>query len=70
MRIPREGIERGMSTHSRGGSPRFNVNFTNSIVDNGIRHSFETYEGDHTSGSAERLEKKVLPFSTENLAFR
>lgn len=34
-----------------------------------IRHTFETYDGTHTSGVAERMETKVLPFFTNNLAF-
>lgn len=28
----------------------------------GIRHTFETYEGTHTSGIADRIETKMLPF--------
>jgi len=34
----------------------------------GIRHTFETYEGDHNGRIAERLETKVLPFFSANLA--
>lgn len=34
-----------------------------------IRHTFETYDGDHTSGIADRLQTKVLPFFTNNLSF-
>jgi hypothetical protein len=33
----------------------------------GIDHVFETYEGDHTSGIAERLENNVFPFFSDNL---
>jgi len=33
-----------------------------------IEHSFEQYEGDHTSRIGERLEKRVLPFFSETLA--
>jgi S-formylglutathione hydrolase FrmB len=36
----------------------------------GIRHTFETYEGDHNGKIAERLETKVLPFFSANLAFK
>jgi hypothetical protein len=34
-----------------------------------ITHSFSTYEGDHTSGIAERFEKNLLPFFSQQLAF-
>ena len=33
----------------------------------GIRHIYETYQGDHVNRVAERLEKKVLPFFADNL---
>lgn len=36
----------------------------------GITHTFETYEGDHNGKIAERLETKVLPFFSTNLAFK
>jgi enterochelin esterase-like enzyme len=35
----------------------------------GIAHSFETYEGDHTSHIHERFEQHVIPFFSERLAF-
>jgi enterochelin esterase-like enzyme len=35
----------------------------------GVPHVFETYEGDHTNRVVERIEQKVLPFFSENLAF-
>jgi len=35
----------------------------------GIRHTFETYDGNHISGIQERLEKKVIPFFSEQLTF-
>jgi S-formylglutathione hydrolase len=34
-----------------------------------VSHTFETYEGDHTSGVPQRLEEKVLPFFSRQLAF-
>jgi S-formylglutathione hydrolase len=34
----------------------------------GIMHTFETYEGDHTSKIPDRIETKVLPFFSKNLA--
>lgn len=35
----------------------------------GIKHTFETYEGDHTNRVAQRTEENVLPFFTKALAF-
>jgi enterochelin esterase-like enzyme len=35
----------------------------------GISHSFEEYEGDHTNRVPARIEQKVLPFFSNNLAF-
>jgi S-formylglutathione hydrolase FrmB len=35
----------------------------------GIKHTFETYEGDHTNHVAQRTEENVLPFFTKALAF-
>ena len=35
----------------------------------GVTHTFETYEGDHTSRVPQRIEEKVLPFFSNNLAF-
>jgi S-formylglutathione hydrolase len=35
-----------------------------------LPHKFEIYEGTHTSGVAQRVEKNVLPFFSENLKFR
>jgi S-formylglutathione hydrolase FrmB len=37
------------------------------LSDYGIRHVYETYEGDHTNHVAERLERKVLPFFAGSL---
>ncbi len=35
----------------------------------GIKHTFETYEGDHTNHVRDRVEQKVMPFFTANLSF-
>jgi S-formylglutathione hydrolase FrmB len=35
----------------------------------GIRHLFETYEGNHTNRVPERFQTKVLPFFAQNLKF-
>jgi enterochelin esterase-like enzyme len=38
------------------------------LTDFGVTHTFETYEGDHTNRVVERIEQKVLPFFSKNLA--
>jgi S-formylglutathione hydrolase len=40
------------------------------MTDFGIMHTFETYEGDHTNRIPERVESKVLPFFSRNLAMK
>jgi hypothetical protein len=35
----------------------------------GIKHFFEIYDGDHINRVAERIEKKMLGFFSENLSF-
>jgi S-formylglutathione hydrolase len=40
------------------------------MTDLGIMHTFETYEGDHTNKIPERVESKVLPFLSKNLAVK
>ncbi len=39
------------------------------LTRHGISHTFEIYDGDHTSRIAERFETKVLPFFNANLSF-
>ena len=34
-----------------------------------LKHTFETYEGDHSNHLKDRVEEKVMPFFTEHLAF-
>jgi hypothetical protein len=36
---------------------------------NGIKHDWETYEGDHGNRLGERIETRTLPFFSEHLAF-
>ena len=36
----------------------------------GIKHSWETYEGDHGNRLGERIETRMLPFFSEHLAFK
>jgi hypothetical protein len=33
-----------------------------------VPHEYEEYEGDHTSGVRERIERNLLPFFSKNLA--
>jgi hypothetical protein len=35
----------------------------------GVKHTFETYEGDHTNRVPQRIEMNVLPFFSNSLAF-
>ena len=39
------------------------------FTDFGVKHTFETYDGDHTNRVKERFELKVLPFFSNNLSF-
>ena len=39
------------------------------MTDFGIVHTFETYTGDHTNRVPQRIESRVLPFFSKNLAF-
>jgi S-formylglutathione hydrolase FrmB len=44
-----------------------NTHFSEKLTELGIGHTFETYDGDHTSGIKERMNIKVLPFFSEHL---
>jgi len=35
----------------------------------GLRHTYETYEGDHINHVADRIETRVMPFFSNNLSF-
>lgn len=37
------------------------------LTEQGIAHSYETYDGDHLSGVADRLVTKVMPFFARQL---
>jgi hypothetical protein len=45
-----------------------NKELDRSLVRLGVSHTFETYEGTHTSRVKERFDGKVLPFFSTNLA--
>jgi enterochelin esterase-like enzyme len=38
------------------------------MISYGIRHSFETYDGDHVNRVPQRFEENMLPFFSEHLA--
>jgi hypothetical protein len=46
-----------------------NVQLDHMMNDLGLAHSFETYQGDHNNRVPQRIEEKVLPFFSNNLAF-
>jgi S-formylglutathione hydrolase FrmB len=43
--------------------------FVEALTRFAIPHTFETYEGDHSSRVAQRMEEKVLPFFSRHLTF-
>jgi len=43
--------------------------FEEALTRFGLTHTFETYEGDHSSRIPQRLEQKVLPFFSQQLSF-
>ena len=43
--------------------------FVEALKRYGVPHTFETYEGDHGNRIPQRLEEKVLPFFSQQLAF-
>lgn len=55
------GLQDGLLTENR--------TIDRMLSDYQIKHTFETYEGTHTSNIAERLETKVLPFFSRILEF-
>src|SRR5262249_41359499 len=46
-----------------------NTSLDQTLTELGIKHSFETYEGDHNGKVPERFDQHVLPFFAENLTF-
>jgi S-formylglutathione hydrolase len=45
-----------------------NQQLHNDLLRHRIPHEYEEYEGDHTSGVRERIERNILPFFSKNLA--
>lgn len=58
-----------MDVGDKDGLAASNKQLSDALTEFGIAHSFETYDGDHTNHIAERVEKKVLPFFSKQLAF-
>ena len=58
-------IEVGTQDTLAGSNRQLDESFTKF----GIAHTFETYDGDHTNRVPARIEEKVLPFFSNNLAF-
>jgi hypothetical protein len=46
-----------------------NTEFSRVLSLNGIPHTFEAYNGDHTNRMAVRVETRVLPFFSSKLSF-
>lgn len=46
-----------------------NKEFDEALTRLGIRHTFETFEGQHSDRLKDRIEQKVLPFFSSNLEF-
>ena len=46
-----------------------NRDLDKAMIQMGIQHTFETYEGDHTNRVPERIEMNVLPFFSKALSF-
>lgn len=49
---------------------RVNKQLNQVLTDYGIRHDFQTYDGDHTNKIPERIETTILPFFSRNLTAR
>lgn len=49
---------------------RTNQQMDSILTEQGVPHTFETYEGDHNNRVPLRIEEKVLPFFSNNLTFK
>ena len=45
-----------------------NVRFSQSLIENGVEHVFESYSGNHTNKISERIKTKMLSFFSANLS--
>lgn len=49
---------------------RTNQQLDELLTQQGVAHTFETYEGDHNNRVPQRIEQNVLPFFSKNLEFK
>ena len=59
----------GIEVGTQDGLIRDNKQISDVLTSYGIKHVYETYEGDHVNKVAERYETRVLPFFSRELAF-
>jgi hypothetical protein len=50
-------------------SPRSLAAMDTALTKAGVRHTYETYDGDHTNRIAARLAARLLPFFSQTLDF-
>jgi hypothetical protein len=59
----------GIEVGTEDGLIRDNKQISDVLTSYGIKHVYETYEGDHTNKVAERYQTRVLPFFSRELKF-
>ena len=59
----------GIEVGTQDGLIRDNKAISDVLTSYGIKHVYETYEGDHVNKVAERYETRVLPFFSRELKF-
>ena len=59
----------GIDVGDKDGLKEDAVKFHAALDRYGIANGFEIYPGDHTSGVAMRVQEKMIPFFSSNLAF-
>jgi len=57
----------GMDIGTKDGLLAANQQLHQALARFGVAHFYEEYDGDHTNRRAERIERKVLPFFSDNL---
>ncbi len=60
----------GIEVGTQDGLIGDNQQISDVLTSYGIKHVYETYDGDHTNKVAERYETRVLPFFSRELEFR
>ena len=59
----------GMEVGTKDGLMATNKQLEEMLTAFGVKHTYETYEGDHTNKVFERIEQNTLPFFSTNLSF-